>query len=404
MYLDAAKFAVRRGEDQPSRSRLLYEVFYAYFLPQFEGIDDEQAVALYHSMAELLDDAERAEARRTIGEVLGTALAGLSRDVRRRAGHAASRSCSTGWPGPTTRSGSPPRCSGCPHARRRASSSARCSPPATRPRTCSHAMPTIVRSMAIATTDRPERCVGEIRGPVLWGETMSARSASAGDPGLFVCATTTKAYDTDENRVLKAALAAVHRAGRHAEHGMDGYTDDVVKRARHNGQHAGRLLEHQTLAQVPVVRPTGRALRRTRAGSRRHTYRPALALLRRAGEPMQADHLSAFADERTTRPARPAGRHAAAPRGRHRHQPGAAQRPRRAGRRARSRTTTPAGAATPATSTGSPSATCSSTCPTRSTATRPRPGPASRRGPARAARCWRRARRDVEEAVALGLG
>jgi hypothetical protein len=161
------------------------------------------------------------------------------------------------------------------------------------------AMPTIVRSMAIATTDRAERCVGEIRGPVLWSETMSARSSSAGDPGLFVCATTTKAYDTDENRVLKAALAVVHRAGRFAEHGPDGHSDDVVKRARHNGQHAGRLLEHQTLALVPVVRPTGRALRRTRAGSRRHTYRPALALLRRAGEPVQAEQLSPFADERT---------------------------------------------------------------------------------------------------------
>jgi len=31
-------------------------------------------VLLYQSMAELLDDVERAEARRTIGEVLGTAL------------------------------------------------------------------------------------------------------------------------------------------------------------------------------------------------------------------------------------------------------------------------------------------------------------------------------------------
>lgn len=161
------------------------------------------------------------------------------------------------------------------------------------------AMPTIVRSMAIATTDRPERCMGELRGPVLWAETMSARSASAGDPGLFVCATTTKAYDTDENRVLKAALSVLQRAGRNAEHGVESYSDDVVRRARHNGQHAARLLEHQTLAQVPVVRPTGRALRRTRAGSRRHTYRPALGLLRRAGEPLGPEHLSAFADERT---------------------------------------------------------------------------------------------------------
>jgi hypothetical protein len=161
------------------------------------------------------------------------------------------------------------------------------------------AMPTIVRSLAIATTDRPERCYGELRGPVLWAETMSARSASAGDPGLFVCATTTKAYDTDENRVLKAALEAVHRAGRRAEALAEGYGEDVAKRARHNSQVAARLLDHQTLAQVPLTTPGGRALRRTRAGSRRHTYRPALAVLHRAGEPLGPHHLAALADART---------------------------------------------------------------------------------------------------------
>jgi hypothetical protein len=75
VYLDAAKFAVRRLEDDPSRSRLLYEIFYAYFLPQFEGIDDEHAVELFQTMAEMLDVPEQEEARRTIGEVLGTALA-----------------------------------------------------------------------------------------------------------------------------------------------------------------------------------------------------------------------------------------------------------------------------------------------------------------------------------------
>ncbi|MEO6317815.1 MAG: hypothetical protein ABIP36_03440 [Acidimicrobiales bacterium] len=161
------------------------------------------------------------------------------------------------------------------------------------------AMPSIVRSMAIATTDRAERCVGEIRGPVLWAETMSARSSSAGDPGLFVCATTTKAYDTAENRTLKAALDVIRRAGRHADVGTDGYGDDVIRRARHNGQQAARLLEHQTLSQVPVTRPNGRMLQRTRNSTRRHTYRPALAMLQRAGQPLGPADVSAFADERT---------------------------------------------------------------------------------------------------------
>lgn len=158
------------------------------------------------------------------------------------------------------------------------------------------AMPMIVRSMAIATTDRPERCHGELRGPVLWGETMSARSASAGDPGLFVCATTTKAYDTDENRVLKFALHTIDQAARDVEHDID---QDVVRRAKHNGHEASRLLEHQTLAGVPVVPPRGRSLRRTRAGSRRSTYRPALEMLRRAGEPLTASQLRTLSDEPT---------------------------------------------------------------------------------------------------------
>jgi hypothetical protein len=74
VYLDAARFAVRRLEDQPSHSRLLYEIFYGYFLPQFEGIDDELAVELYLAVAAMLDTPEQGEARRTIGEVLGTAL------------------------------------------------------------------------------------------------------------------------------------------------------------------------------------------------------------------------------------------------------------------------------------------------------------------------------------------
>lgn len=161
------------------------------------------------------------------------------------------------------------------------------------------AMPLIVRSMAIATTDRAERCYGELRGPVLWSETMSARSASAGDPGLFVCSTTTKAYDTVENRVLKSALAAIEHAGRDATHGLDLHGDDVLRRARHNEHRARHLLEHRTLSAVPVTRISGRALHRTRAGSRRSTYQPAIAVLLRTYEPLHASHLTPRLSEAT---------------------------------------------------------------------------------------------------------
>jgi hypothetical protein len=160
-------------------------------------------------------------------------------------------------------------------------------------------MPHILRSLAIASTDQPERCYGELRGPVLWSETMSARASSAGDPGLYVCATTTKAYDTDENRVLKHALSSIHLAARDVEHGPDHHLDDVVRRAKHNGHEASRLLEHQTLGAVPIVPLRARALHRTRAGSRRSTYRPALAMIRRAAEPLTASQVWALADEPT---------------------------------------------------------------------------------------------------------
>ena len=74
VYLDAARYAARRAEDGPSDSRLLYEVFYAYFLPQFEGMDDDKATALYRTVEPLFDEFERIEAQRTIGEVLGIEL------------------------------------------------------------------------------------------------------------------------------------------------------------------------------------------------------------------------------------------------------------------------------------------------------------------------------------------
>jgi MoxR-like ATPase len=75
VYIDAGRYAARRAEDGPTESRLLYELFYAYFLPQFEGFDDMQATKLYRTVEELFDPPELSEVQRTIGEVLGVELA-----------------------------------------------------------------------------------------------------------------------------------------------------------------------------------------------------------------------------------------------------------------------------------------------------------------------------------------
>src|SRR5258708_1290490 len=74
IFLDAASYAARRAKSIDSRSRVLYEVFYGYLLPQFEGIDDSGAARLFDVLREVFDPPELAEARRTIEDILGVEL------------------------------------------------------------------------------------------------------------------------------------------------------------------------------------------------------------------------------------------------------------------------------------------------------------------------------------------
>jgi hypothetical protein len=75
VYLDACRYANRRSNDDVTASRLLYEVFYGFFLPQFEGMDENRAGQLYKVVASALEPPEQAEAHRTIAEVLGVEMA-----------------------------------------------------------------------------------------------------------------------------------------------------------------------------------------------------------------------------------------------------------------------------------------------------------------------------------------
>jgi MoxR-like ATPase len=74
IYVDATKYVTRRSRDEITDSRLLYEVFYSFFLPQFEGLDEHRGVELYRMLAAHMDPPEQAEARRVIAELLGDEL------------------------------------------------------------------------------------------------------------------------------------------------------------------------------------------------------------------------------------------------------------------------------------------------------------------------------------------
>lgn len=161
-------------------------------------------------------------------------------------------------------------------------------------------MPMISRALQTDVVKRPERCLGELRGPVLWGETMAARGASAAAPDVFVCAVPRRHYDTIENRALVAALVAIRDAGRKADLvPSDAYDDETLRLARANGHKATRWLNSQHLQTVSRTKPTQRELRRVRSGSRKGTYTPALRLLEDAQEPLAMDDLLPYCDKHT---------------------------------------------------------------------------------------------------------
>jgi hypothetical protein len=161
----------------------------------------------------------------------------------------------------------------------------------------------IVRSLAIATTTKPIRSVGEVRGPIMWSETLAARSASPGAGEVFICAAPQKAYDTEENRVLVHALLKIRDAARDADvSGQQSWEpDDAVRLARHNGSRAIRSLEHRTLASVAKTRPTGRGMSKARSGAKARSYKAAVAVLERASEPISPQIVVDHSDDHTRR-------------------------------------------------------------------------------------------------------
>jgi MoxR-like ATPase len=85
VFLDAGRYATRRITDPDvTRSRVLYEAFYAYLLPQLEAIGDDEARELFDDLAHLFDPPEFHTFRRVIRTVLGSRRPERRDDDRQR--------------------------------------------------------------------------------------------------------------------------------------------------------------------------------------------------------------------------------------------------------------------------------------------------------------------------------
>ena len=217
VYLDAAQVRRRAASrDGVTESRVLLRGLLRLLpAPVRRGRGERRATTLYRLVAEHLDPVEQLEAQRTIAEVLGVELARLSRthgsctpvdgaaDRDRRLWRRLGR--------PFALAERSTRCSACDRGGRGSSRAAVVCSCTEADRAARRDGRRSCRCAHHVGAERPIRSRGEVRGPVLWSETMSARPPSFGDPDLFVCTSPQRDYDTAENRVLVRALRVLGR-------------------------------------------------------------------------------------------------------------------------------------------------------------------------------------------------
>lgn len=69
IFLDGARFADYRSRDDRSESRVRYEVFCSYILPQLDGCTDAEARHIYETLEPAFDQSELAAFRHTIRNI-----------------------------------------------------------------------------------------------------------------------------------------------------------------------------------------------------------------------------------------------------------------------------------------------------------------------------------------------
>jgi hypothetical protein len=141
-----------------------------------------------------------------------------------------------------------------------------------------YGMNSLIRRLATTTVDEEERSAERIRGPIQWGPTLAAQTAT-GIRHVYVTAPARRAYDTPENQVLVAALSAVVEVGKRSGWSRLG-EQHLAGEVRARMQNAQRWLLRRTLTGILPQTPSPRTLKRVATGRTRWRYQPAVDVVR----------------------------------------------------------------------------------------------------------------------------
>lgn len=76
VFIDAGHYAARRVMDDVGESRVLYEVFYAFLLPQLQGATERAATGIFAELSRILEPTELDAAARAMTAAVGFRVGG----------------------------------------------------------------------------------------------------------------------------------------------------------------------------------------------------------------------------------------------------------------------------------------------------------------------------------------
>lgn len=160
--------------------------------------------------------------------------------------------------------------------------------------------PELMRNLSHRTTVKTERCVGHVRGPIQWSETITAWASGVGVNDVFVCGTPRRDFDVPENRLIVWLLKRLVSAGRRTAGDAAAWFDpDEIERVRLQGRTAQQLLSHPSLRGISSRKLDGREWRLVRKSRHLDTYGPAIKLADRVAKPFGANEARAIASAAT---------------------------------------------------------------------------------------------------------